>query len=313
MAYRWKNEEEIMGTPQPLPLRFKGMQTPPAMQAQPQQSQVMTDFMDAERLGGWNAPQQTAPAPAASADVLAKIREKQARLAAVDARIEEIDKQYPELKNGGQEWKIAAKRAELGDMSAYDSMMSRGRQAGGNVKDLESKIRKAYIDQSFAGPEQRPAYQNEINALEKEYKELTGQEYVFDGTDVKKGLTQSGDEAVTLADVKSKLSTMKKNGQITAAQEAEIMGDLQKMPFSEDLVNLYNELKSTPIKEKVDEAKRKRAAKQMQADEAAKNWDTNRDVSVKINEWNKLVKAKAPITLFYKLNDYGNPVPKGGI
>lgn len=254
MAYRWKGME-----PQPIPTQMRGMPQQQPQTGAPVQGSLMGDFMDAERLGGWNSPQQAQPQEQ-GADILAKIREKQSRLAEVDALIADIDRQYPELKNGGQEWEIAAKRAEIGDMSGYDSMMARGQQAGGNVKDLESKIRKAYIDQSFAGPEQRPAYQNEINALEKEYKELTGQEYVFDGTDVKKGLTQSGDEAVTLADVKSKLSTMKKNGQITAAQEAEIMGDLQKMPFSEDLVNLYNELKSTPIKENVDEANDKAKA-----------------------------------------------------
>lgn len=77
------------------------------------------------------------------AGVLQQIEEKEARLASVEARIAEIDRQYPELKNGGREWEIAAKRAELGDMSAYDSMMARGQQAGAQSSAIEGELKNA--------------------------------------------------------------------------------------------------------------------------------------------------------------------------
>ena len=256
MEFRWKTQQ------------------PMAPQTVPGMNGGQAAFDAAQQAAMANPASQGAPVAAeAFPEINAQIREKEARLAELDARIADIDRQYPELKNGGQEWEIAAKRAEIGDMSAYDAMMARGQQAGGNARGIESEIQKAYIDMSFAGPEQRPAFQNRINALEKEYKDVTGQDYVFNGSDVKRGLTQGGDTSVTIADVKSKLSTMRdKKGQITQAQYDEIMSDLGTMPFSEDLVNVYNELKNTTIAEKA-AADRKAATRRANAalDEVAKN------------------------------------------
>ena len=61
-----------------------------------------------------------------------KINALEAELADVTAKIEAIDKESPSLKNNPKEWEIAAKRAEIGDMSAYDNLVSRG---GGSVAD----------------------------------------------------------------------------------------------------------------------------------------------------------------------------------
>lgn len=77
------------------------------------------------------------------AGVLQQIEEKEARLASIEAKIADIDRQYPELKDGGQQWEIAAKRAEIGDMSAYDSMMARGQQAGAQSSAIESELKAA--------------------------------------------------------------------------------------------------------------------------------------------------------------------------
>lgn len=251
MEFRWKTQDTV---------------APVAPQTMPQAPQAFAGVPGAQ-------PALQA-APDGFEEIRARIGEKEARLAEIEARIAEIDRQYPQLKNGGQEWEIAAKRAEIGDMSAYDSMMARGQQAGGNAKNIESEIQKAYIDLSYAGPEQRPAFQNRINALEKEYREATGKDYVFDGADVKRGLTEGGDTSVTLSDVKSKLMTMKdKKGYITRDQEKELMADLQKMPFSDDLVNFYNEIKATTIKEDADAAKGEAKKKANSAiDEAVKNF-----------------------------------------
>lgn len=72
----------------------------------------------------------------------AKLSQLQARLAEVENKIAEIDAQYPELKNS-REWDIAAKRAEIGDMSAYDSLMNRGAGATNNATGIENGLYNA--------------------------------------------------------------------------------------------------------------------------------------------------------------------------
>lgn len=137
MAFRWKTQ---MG---------------------PSQAEV-----DSQRMAGYNpqqqrgVPFQTVPggmqpppdmtgygeslqAASDRAGVLQQIEEKEARLASIEAKIADIDRQYPELKDGGQQWEIAAKRAEIGDMSAYDSMMARGQQAGAQSSAIESELKNA--------------------------------------------------------------------------------------------------------------------------------------------------------------------------
>lgn len=68
----------------------------------------------------------------------------QSRLAEVNARIAEIDAKYPDLKNGSAAWEIAAKRAEVGDMSAYDTMMGRANAANGSVSSIENELYNAH-------------------------------------------------------------------------------------------------------------------------------------------------------------------------
>lgn len=58
-------------------------------------------------------------------NTLNKITELQAELAQVDAQIAEIEKTLPKGVSDA-EWEIAAKRAEIGDNSAYDNLVSRG-------------------------------------------------------------------------------------------------------------------------------------------------------------------------------------------
>lgn len=72
----------------------------------------------------------------------AKLSQLQARLAEVENKIAEIDSQYPELKNS-REWNIAAKRAEIGDMSAYDAIMNRGASASNNATGIENGLYNA--------------------------------------------------------------------------------------------------------------------------------------------------------------------------
>lgn len=60
-------------------------------------------------------------------------------LAQVDAKIAEVKKKYPGITNE-REWRIAAKRAEIGDMSAYDNMMARGQNYGEKANGIENML-----------------------------------------------------------------------------------------------------------------------------------------------------------------------------
>lgn len=137
MAFRWKTQmgpsqaevasQQMAGyNPQqqrgvPFQSAPGGMQPPPDMTGYGESLQAASD----------------------RAGVLQQIEEKEARLASIEAKIADIDRQYPELKDGGQQWEIAAKRAEIGDMSAYDSMMARGQQAGAQSSAIESELKAA--------------------------------------------------------------------------------------------------------------------------------------------------------------------------
>ena len=69
------------------------------------------------------------------------LMEKEARLAEVNARLAELDK---EIGNEA-EWDIAAKRAELGDMSGYDNIVSRRTNAAGGAISFVQQGRPVLI------------------------------------------------------------------------------------------------------------------------------------------------------------------------
>ena len=69
-----------------------------------------------------------------------RINELEAELAQINGKIAEIDKATPSIANNPREWDIAAKRAEIGDMSAYDNLVSRGNQSSSSVSNIESGL-----------------------------------------------------------------------------------------------------------------------------------------------------------------------------
>lgn len=72
--------------------------------------------------------------------IQAKINELQTELDQITNQIAEIDKATPGLAKNPKEWEIAAKRAEIGDMSAYDNLVSRGNQSSSSVSNIESGL-----------------------------------------------------------------------------------------------------------------------------------------------------------------------------
>ena len=69
----------------------------------------------------------------------ARYQQLQNELNQIDTQIAEVKKRYPGITNE-REWRIAAKRAEIGDMSAYDNMMARGRDASQGVTGVENSL-----------------------------------------------------------------------------------------------------------------------------------------------------------------------------
>lgn len=73
-------------------------------------------------------------------NTLNKITELQSELAQIDAQIAEIEKTMPKGVSDA-EWEIAAKRAEIGDNSAYDNLVSRGYNQMATARSVEDNIK----------------------------------------------------------------------------------------------------------------------------------------------------------------------------
>lgn len=144
MALRWKqqpineirtNPGEYQGfNPQPQPIQMQpvGLRGNEPWRQQYEMPQTQrADYMD-----GYEAPQP-------GQDNGAEIAQLQKELASIEARIAEIDRLNPELARNPSAWEIAAKRAEVGDMSAYDSMVGRSAQDG-QASGIENELYNAY-------------------------------------------------------------------------------------------------------------------------------------------------------------------------
>lgn len=72
-----------------------------------------------------------------------QIQQLEARLDEINARIAEIDKSMPGAANNDKYWEIAAQRASIGDMSAYDSMVQRGATGNQTVNAIDNALMDA--------------------------------------------------------------------------------------------------------------------------------------------------------------------------
>ena len=144
MAFRWKQQPLNEIRENPNYEDFDPMRPQP-IQRQPvglrgnepwRQQYEMPQTQRAAYMDEYEAPQPVQ-------DNGAEIAQLQEELASIEARIEEIDRLNPELARNPGAWEIAAKRAEVGDMSAYDSMVGRSAQAG-NASGIENELYNAY-------------------------------------------------------------------------------------------------------------------------------------------------------------------------
>jgi len=77
------------------------------------------------------------------AGIQTRIAELQTELDQITNKIAEIDKATPGLAKNPREWEIAAKRAEVGDMSAYDNLVSRGNADSASASGIENELLNA--------------------------------------------------------------------------------------------------------------------------------------------------------------------------
>lgn len=158
MAYRWKTNTNPVNEirtnpgdpgytpvqPQPLQLQPIGMNGNETWRTQYDVPQTQR----AAYMDEYEADQDRAAADAMRmqenrAAIQQEISTLRTELAGVEQQIQEIDARYPRLKGGDKEWEIAAKRAEIGDMSAYDSMMNRGAGAASAASGIENGLYNA--------------------------------------------------------------------------------------------------------------------------------------------------------------------------
>ena len=94
---------------------------------------------DASEINAYNAEQDR------KQNIAGEIKKLQAELEQVNAQIAAIDKATPSIKANPKEWEIAAQRAEIGDMSAYDNLVSRANQNGASstVSGIENGLYNA--------------------------------------------------------------------------------------------------------------------------------------------------------------------------
>lgn len=72
-----------------------------------------------------------------------QIQQLEARLNEINTRIAEIDKSLPAGAGNDKAWEIAAQRASIGDMSAYDSMVQRGATGAQSANAIDNALMDA--------------------------------------------------------------------------------------------------------------------------------------------------------------------------
>lgn len=246
MAFRWKGMEPQTVAPQMAPGASGGQAA----------------FDAAQQAAMANSDPQGAPVAAeAFPEINAQIREKEARLAELDARIADIDRQYPELKNGGQEWEIAAKRAEIGDMSAYDAMMARGQQAGAASSAIENELKNAeklLWGLESKSDEDRAMARNQIEVAlrsAEEWQSKTGQQLPASYDRLRSALEKGPSQGQNVTELVNFYKYKQANGTLTDDDRTYADTVLRPKMNSDDFDKLFSFLQESKGKTVEDKAK----------------------------------------------------------
>lgn len=255
------------------------------------------------------------------------LREKEAQLAEINARLAELDKEI----GNESEWDIAAKRAELGDMSAYDNIVSRrANAAGGAISPIEEILYRAKgIASGLKSPSTEDkllARDNIEVALEKAYKmaSRSGEKLpalYYELRDRLENMEGGGNGSdKTAREIGTEFWIRARRGTLSEADvkaAEDIIAADPNSELSQELKAIVSEYeKMTP--EYKNRQEQNLLARKKMAIEAAAEFGTSGTPEEKKMRWNaiwqkpnKTPKEKALVE-FFELNDYGNPVMKGG-
>ena len=248
-------------------------------------------------------------------------------LAQIDAEIAQFDRENPGFGSGMSE--IAAKRAEAGDMGAYDSMVNNA---------LNSQMGAAANQKSAT-----EAVYNHVNEARKLASAIDDKSSEFRAEKMD-NIRVSLDEAKRKADAagislpkewydldrkyNESISERNRGGMRAEAMDNALYTKLNNGNLSDvDIKGMEwyiaqypNDDKSTEYraiiekyKNKTNEKKDAYKKRKQTAESKFNSWDKNRSVIAKKAEWAKLLKERHPITVFFELNEFGNPVRKKGM
>ena len=205
-------------------------------------------------------------------NTLNKITELQAELAQVDAQIAEIEKTLPKGVSDA-EWEIAAKRAEIGDNSAYDNLVSRGYNQMATARSVEDNIKNELYNAEkltwgLKSDEEREMAKNQIQVSLRKAEEMAAKY----GTKLPEGYYRlkavlekySDDNKPAVQNIREFINEFKllqARGKLTRAKREEankLANDKLNSDYADELRQLYADSKGKTVEDGND----RKAAKQ---------------------------------------------------
>ena len=254
----------------------------------------------------------------------AELSKLKGELASIDAQIAQFDRENPGFGSGLSE--VAAKRAEAGDMGAYDAMVNNAmnsqigavanqRSATEAVYNHVNEARKLASAIDDKSSEFRAEKMDNIRVSLDEAKrkaeaagiELPKEWYELDRK-YKESVSERNRGGLRAEAMDNALYTKLKNGTLSDDDIKGMKWYIEQYP-NDDRSTEYRsiiEKYKGKTKEKKEEYQRKKA----EAEGYYNSWNKNRSVIAKKAEWAELLKKNHPVTLFFELNEFGNPVRK---
>lgn len=256
----------------------------------------------------------------------AELSKLRGELASIDAQIAQFDRENPGFGSGLSE--VAAKRAEAGDMGAYDAMVNNAmnsqlgavanqRSATEAVYNHVNEARKLASAIDDKSSEFRAEKMDNIRVSLDEAKrkaEAAGIELPKEWHELDRKYNESVSErnrgGLRAEAMDNALYTKLNNGTLSDDDIKGMEWYIAQYP-NDDRSTEYRSI-IEKYKGKTNEKKEKYKRKKAEAEGYYNSWNKNRSVIAKKAEWAELLKKKHPVTLFFELNEFGNPVRKKG-
>lgn len=256
----------------------------------------------------------------------AELSKLKGELASIDAQIAQFDRDNPGFGSGLSE--VAAKRAEAGDMGAYDAMVNNAmnsqlgavanqRSATEAVYNHVNEARKLASAIDDKSSEFRAEKMDNIRVSLDEAKrkaEAAGIELPNEWYELDRKYNESVSErnrgGMRAEAMDNALYTKLINGTLSDDDIKGMEWYIAQYPNDERATEYRSIIEK--YKGKTNEKKAAYKQKKVEAEGYYNSWNKNRSVIAKKAEWAELLKKKHPVTLFFELNEFGNPVRKKG-